>query len=131
MAEIARVLTPGGTLLTQQVHGQTLVELLAHFGAAPQWPDATPAYYLPRIAAAGLELVELDEYTGAEVFTDVGAVVYFLRAVPWLVPGFRVDTHQAPLLALQRRLVRGEELRFVTRGYRIEASKPAERSSEP
>lgn len=125
MGEIARVLTPGGTLLTQQVHGQTLVDLLAHFGARPQWPEATPAYYLPRLAAAGLELVELEEYAGAEVFADVGAVVYFLTAIPWLVPGFSVRTHLAPLRALQARVARGEELRFATRGYRIEAHAPA------
>jgi SAM-dependent methyltransferase len=125
MGEIARVLRPGGTLLTQQVHGQTLIDLLAHFGARPQWPEATPAYYLPRLAAAGLELVALEEYAGAEVFADVGAVVYFLKAIPWLVPGFSVRTHLAPLLALQARRDHGEALRFATRGYRIEARKPA------
>lgn len=59
--EIARVLTPGGTFLTQQVHGQTLLDLLTLFGAKPQWPDATPAHYLPLIARAGLERVEVQE----------------------------------------------------------------------
>lgn len=128
MPEIARVLAPGGRLLTQQVHGQTLIDLLQHFGATPQWPDATPAYYLPRIARAGLELVALEEYQGAEVFADVGALVYFLRAIPWLVPGFRVATHAEALLALQRRVVAGEPLRFTTRGYLIEARRAGEAS---
>lgn len=124
MPEIARVLTPGGALLTQQVHGQTLIDLLTLFGATPQWPEATPSYYLPRIAAAGLELVTLREYAGAEIFADVGALVYFLRAIPWLVPGFSVATHAEPLLDLQAQLERGEPLRFETRGYLIEARRP-------
>jgi SAM-dependent methyltransferase len=122
--EIARVLTGGGTFLTQQVHGQTLLDLLTHFGATPQWPEATPAHYAPRLAAAGLDLVDLREYTGAQVFADVGALVYFLKAIPWLVPDFSVRTHLAPLLALQARLNRGEQLRFTTRSYLIEARKP-------
>jgi SAM-dependent methyltransferase len=124
ITEIARVLTPGGRFLTQQVHGQTLLDLLTLFGATPQWPEATPAYYLPWIARAGLDLIDLREYTGAEIFADVGAIVYFLTAIPWLVPGFSVATHAEVLLKLHARLARGEALRFTTRGYLIEARKP-------
>jgi hypothetical protein len=40
------------------------------------------------------------------------------------VPGFSVATHTAPLHALHARVTRGEPLRFVTRGYLIEARKP-------
>ncbi len=126
IAEIARVLTPGGTFLTQQVHGQTLRDLLTLFGATPSWPDATPARYLPLIAHAGLDVVTVREYAGAETFADVGALVYFLKAIPWLVPDFSVATHIAPLLALHTRVERGEPLRFTTRGYLIEARKPIE-----
>lgn len=125
ISEIARVLTVGGRFLTQQVHGQTLLDLLTLFGATPQWPDAAPEKYLPLIARAGLELVELHEYSGAEVFADVGAIVYFLHAIPWLVPGFNVATQLAPLRALHKRVGRGEPLRFATHGYLIEARKPA------
>jgi SAM-dependent methyltransferase len=123
--EIARVLTPEGVFLTQQVHGQTLHELLARFGALPQWPDATPARYLPLIAHAGLILVEMREHWGSMTFTDVGAIVYYLHAIPWLVPGFSVKTHTQPLLELQAQVARGEPLRFTTGSYLIEARKPA------
>ncbi len=124
IAEIARVLTPGGTFLTQQVHGLTLVDLLTVFGATPQWPDATPEKYVPLIERAGLTLVDLREHSGTVTFTDVGAIVYYLRAIPWLVQGFSVATHTGPLLALQARVARGEPLRFRTGWYLIEARKP-------
>ena len=52
--EIARVLTPGGVFFTQQVHGLWAEDLLAEFGARPQWPDATPQRYVPALEAAGL-----------------------------------------------------------------------------
>ncbi len=121
--EVARILAPGGVFLTQQVHGLWAHDLLAAFDAKPQWPEATPEKYVPRLKAAGLTIVNTQEWSGRLRFTDVGAIVYYLKAVPWLVPGFSVETHRAHLFALQSRLESGEDLTFVARKYLIEASK--------
>ncbi|HJR81452.1 MAG TPA: class I SAM-dependent methyltransferase [Anaerolineales bacterium] len=123
--EVARVLTPGGTFLTQQVHGLWAVDLLAAFDAKPQWPDATPQKYLPRLEAAGLEIVSHQDWSGELTFRDVGAIVYYLKAVPWLVPGFSVESHLKYLLDLQSRLEKNEPLTFTSRRYLIEARKPS------
>jgi SAM-dependent methyltransferase len=123
-AEVARVLAPGGTFLTQQVHGLWAEDLLAQFDAKPQWPDSTPEKYVPRLEAGGLTIVDRREWSGHLAFTDVGAIVYYLKAVPWLVEGFSVETHLPYLLALQRRLESGEELAFTARKYLLEAYKP-------
>jgi SAM-dependent methyltransferase len=121
--EVARMLAPGGTFLTQQVHGLWAHDLLAAFAAKPQWPEATPAYYVPRLAAAGLEIVRVEDWSGDLAFTDVGAIVYYLKAVPWLVPGFSVATHVTYLLELQRQLERQGKLVFAAKKYLIEAKK--------
>ena len=121
--EVARVLTLGGTFLTQQVHGLSAVDLLAAFNAKPQWPEATPQKYLPRLKAAGLEIINHQDWSGKLTFTDIGAIVYYLKAVPWLVPGFSVKSHQEHLLKLQSQLQRGKTLTFVARKYLIEAQK--------
>ena len=121
--EVARILAPGGTFLTQQVHGLWAVDLLAAFDAKPKWPDATLDKYLPQLKAAGLIIVNTQEWSGRLSFTDVGAIVYYLKAVPWLVPGFSVETHSKHLLGLQRRLENGEGLDFTARKYLIEAPK--------
>lgn len=122
--EVARMLTFGGTFLTQQVHGMWAHDLIAAFDTKPQWPDATPAFYLPWLESAGLEVVDCREWTGQLAFTDVGAVVYYLRAVPWLVVGFSVDTHLAHLQKLQRQLDEMGQLVFEAKKYIIEARKP-------
>jgi SAM-dependent methyltransferase len=122
-AEVARILKPGGTFLTRQVHGLWAADLLAAFGATPQWPDATPETYGPALEAAGMKLLRLENWQSRLAFTDVGAIVYYLKAVPWLVPGFTVDTHLQNLLALQARLDRGEELAYAAWVYLIEAQK--------
>ena len=128
--EVARVLTLGGTFLTQQVHGLWAVDLLAAFDAKPQWPDATPEKYLPRLQAAGLEIVNHQDWSGELTFTDVGAIVYYLKAVPWLVPGFSVESHFKYLLALQEQLNNKKSLTFSVRKYLIEARKPMARSHD-
>jgi len=120
-AEIARVLAPGGTFLTKQVHGLWAQDLLAVFGAFPQWPQATPERYVPMLKNAGLTLVTVDDFKGRLCFTDVGAIVYYLKAIPWLVPGFSVTSHQDALFALQKRIDSGDELAFESRTYLIEA----------
>lgn len=123
-AEVARVLNPGGTFFTQQVHGRSGEELQAHFGAAPQWPYATPDYFAAKLAAAGLTITEQQEWTGKFTFADVGAIVYYLKAVPWLVPGFTVASHQEDLFALQARAEAGQPLAFTSRHYILEAGRP-------
>jgi SAM-dependent methyltransferase len=119
--EVARILAPGGAFLTQQIHGLWAQDLIAAFDASPQWPDATLDKYVPQLQAAGLAITDTQEWSGQLAFTDVGAIVYYLKAVPWLVPGFSVDTHTQYLLALQRRLENGEALAFTARKYLIEA----------
>ena len=122
--EVARILAPGGSFLTQQVHGMWAWDLLAAFDASPQWPDATPQLYVPLLEAAGMTIEAVEEWEGRLTFTDVGAVVYYLKAVPWEVPGFSVKSHLKYLIALQQRLEAGEELSFFAAKYLIEATKP-------
>ncbi|HSJ58545.1 MAG TPA: methyltransferase domain-containing protein, partial [Anaerolineae bacterium] len=123
-SEVARILAPGGTFLTQQVHGLWAHDLIAHFGAPVPWPNDTPGIVAPRLEAAGLEVATCLDWTGKLTFTDAGAIVYYLKAIPWLVPGFSVATHVEYLLALHERLERGEELVFAAEKYLIEARKP-------
>lgn len=121
--EVGRVLASGGTFLTQQIHGLWAVGLLAAFDVKLQWPDATPEKDLPRLRAAGLEIVNHQDWSGELTFTDVGAIVYYLKAVPWLVPGFSVESNLKHFLNLQNRLENKVSLTFTARKYLIEARK--------
>ena len=122
-SEVARILSVGGAFLTQQVHGMWAWDLLASFDVAPQFSDATAEKYVPRLEAAGLVIRTVEEWDGRLVFTDVGAIVYYLKAIPWAVPGFTVETHLRHLLALQQRLEADGELGFYAAKYLIKASK--------
>lgn len=119
--EVARILTPGGTFLTQQVDGHWAEDLEALFSAKPQWPDATLENSLTWLKAAGFEILTARNWAGRLSFRDVGAIVYYLRAVPWLVPDFTVDRHLSTLLQLQAQLERGHPLSFQGGKFLIEA----------
>ncbi|AQA24723.1 methyltransferase domain protein [Rhodococcus sp. MTM3W5.2] len=125
--EIARVLRPGGTYFSQQVGPHSVFELVEYFlGPQPtevrrrRHPDAA------RTAAeeSGLEVVDLRFESLRTEFHDIGAVIYFLRKVIWMVPGFTVDRYRAELRVLHDRIqAEGPFLAHTTR-YLIEARKP-------
>ncbi|MGW8565056.1 class I SAM-dependent methyltransferase [Isoptericola sp. NPDC055881] len=106
-AEIARVLRPGGTYLAQHVGPASVFELVEHF--LGQLPDDVrrgrdPQDEVAGARAAGLELVDLRAERLRIEFHDVGAVVWFLRKVVWMVPGFTSDAYRTELRALHDRI---------------------------
>ncbi len=122
--ELARILAPGGIFLTQQVHGLWAFDLMAHFDASPQWPGATYEDAITRLAVAGLELLQGADWRGQLIVKDVGALVYYLRAVPWLVPGFSVARDFERLLSLHEQLEQDGELVYAAMRYWVEARQP-------
>ncbi|MGW1207720.1 class I SAM-dependent methyltransferase [Streptomyces cyaneofuscatus] len=125
--EIARVLAPGGTYFSQQVGPASVFELVEFF-LGPQPPEVRrgrdPEDARAAAEAAGLEVVELRLERLRTEFFDIGAVVYFLRKVIWMVPGFTVEQYRPQLAALHRKIEEeGPFLAHTTR-FLIEARKP-------
>ncbi|QNE75227.1 methyltransferase domain-containing protein [Streptomyces finlayi] len=126
--EIARVLAPGGTYFSQQVGPASVFELVEFF-LGPQPPEVRGARdgesARTDAVAAGLEVVDLRPERLRTEFFDIGAVVYFLRKVIWMVPAFTVEAYRPQLKALHRRIENeGPFLAHTTR-FLIEARKPA------
>ncbi|WP_326568704.1 methyltransferase domain-containing protein [Amycolatopsis rhabdoformis] len=124
--EIARVLSPSGTYLSQQVGPASVFELVEYF-LGPQPADVRHSRHpdLARAAAtsAGLDIVDLRSEALRTEFFDIGAVIYFLRKVIWLVPGFTVEAYLPQLRSLHERLRDGPFVATTTR-FLIEARKP-------
>jgi SAM-dependent methyltransferase len=123
--EIARVLRPGGTYLSQQVGPHSVGEL-STFLLGPLEPGSKrdPAVARAGAEAAGLTVSDLRHERLRTVFFDVGAVVYFLRLVVWIVPGFSTVTFEPGLRALHQEIEdHGPFVAHATR-FLILASKP-------
>jgi len=124
IAEVARILMPGGIYLTEQVDGRDLVDLCQAFDCAPQWPFFTLNFMLDKIRSlSGLVIDIAREWEGKMTFKDVGAIVYYLKAIPWIVPGFSVETHLRYLIGLQERIDKEGRLMFSHRLLLVEVKK--------
>ncbi|MED7955187.1 class I SAM-dependent methyltransferase [Streptomyces sp. BE303] len=104
--EIARVLRPGGSYLAQHVGPASVFELVEYFlGPQPEARRARrPEDEAGAARAAGLEVVDLRSERLRTEFRDIGAVVYFLRKVVWMVPGFTVGAYRDRLRELDARI---------------------------
>jgi len=104
-AEIARVLRPGGTYLSQQVGPGSVHELTDFMMGAQEGNDSrSPIRARADAAAAGLDVIDLRPVSLRMEFYDVAAVVHFLRKVIWIVPGFTVERYRDRLAALHDRI---------------------------
>ncbi|WP_328719660.1 class I SAM-dependent methyltransferase [Streptomyces sp. NBC_00247] len=125
--EVARVLAPGGTYFSQQVGRASVFELVEHF-RGPLPPSAYAARDPERARtdaeAAGLVVTDLRSESLDTAFFDIGAVVYFLRKVIWMVPGFTVDGYRPQLESLHRRIEAEGVFRARTTRFLIEARRP-------
>jgi SAM-dependent methyltransferase len=121
--EVARVLAPGGRFVTQQVDGGDKPDLLAAFGLTPRFPQVALGPFVDAAVAAGLVIERAEEWWGASVFTDVGALVYYVKATR-TVPDFSVARYEPELRALAAELTAGGELRFRCGQFVIVARKP-------
>jgi SAM-dependent methyltransferase len=104
-SEIARVLRPGGSYLAQHVGPRSAYELAEFFlGSQPKSNTRAPEAEATAAQSVGFDVVDLRNERLRMEFFDVGAVVYFLRKVIWIVPGFTVTKHLGRLRDLHERI---------------------------
>lgn len=130
--DVYRILKLGGIFLTQQVSGDNLKDLVSEFGEASGNTRYTKTKNLinwslevavENLKKAGFIITQTEEWTGKLNFNDLGALVYYLKAIPWVVSGFSVDTHKQYLEKLQARLEKDKILSFTQTRFLIQAQK--------
>jgi SAM-dependent methyltransferase len=105
-SEIARVLVPGGIFLTEQVGGDynDFYDMLAL-----SRPEQSARLWGLRLAeeqlvAVGLRIIDSGEDEKLTSFADIGAFAWYLKAIPWVVEGFAIETHRPQLEQLYERI---------------------------
>jgi SAM-dependent methyltransferase len=97
-ADLARLLRPGGRVLSQQVGSDDLAGLNAALGAPPAHPRPWNAQVAAcALEAAGLDVIDVREERPAWAFRDVGSVVRQLRDLPWQIRDFTPERYAAAL----------------------------------
>ena len=121
-AEVARVLAPGGRVLTQQVHPHWHAELRHAFPRMTVFEQHHETYPLG-FRNAGLSIVDFQEHVRPVAYQHLGEIVYMLVAAPWTVPDFDVEADLDALLEVEHTLRRPEGIVLTDRRYILEAVK--------
>lgn len=110
--EFARVLRPGGRLVTEQIDGDDAPELREWFGGDALYPELTLPHICADLTAAGFTIDETEASSVAMRVRDVASLVEYLAAAPWEVADFdvtdaadalRVLADVRPLIVTRRR----------------------------
>ena len=99
--EVSRVLAPGGTFVTQQVDYHENDDLAQILGiATPEEPDSWIGLAERQVTEAGLVIEEAARAGQRIRFDDIAAVVFYLKAISWSIPGYSLEKYRNRLRAL-------------------------------
>lgn len=102
--ELRRVMKDGGMFLTQQVGGLDCVTINDRFGAPrnEEFVHWNLAYAQQELTDHGFEVVQAMEDFPTQRFYDIGALVYYLKAIEWQVADFSVEKYKDRLYGIHQ-----------------------------
>ena len=121
--ELGRIIRSDGVFFTQQVEATNWADLMAEFGDTPNWPENTLSNVVEKFKKEDFMIERAEEWEGKTFFKDVGALVYVLKAIPWIVNDFSVEKYKEVLLRLHKKIQNEGKLEFSSRRYLILAKK--------
>jgi SAM-dependent methyltransferase len=103
--ELMRILEPGGHFITQQVGSLTNVNLVQYLLGktvpVSSWNLKSAA---DELKSAGFKIIRQAEDINYYRFFDIGAIVYYLKAIPWTIEDFSVGKYIDKLWELHLRI---------------------------
>ncbi|MBN1440239.1 MAG: class I SAM-dependent methyltransferase [Anaerolineales bacterium] len=125
-SEFFRLLKPSGRFITQQVGGRNCARLNEALNAQPDFLASAWTLDLAakQLESAGLRILERKEEFPPVGFKDVGAVVYYLKAISWQVSDFSIEKYYDQLAEIHTTIQKSGT--FTVEGHRflLEAQKP-------
>lgn len=115
-SELFRVLRPGGVFITQQVGPENEIQLNEFL--APQisptysGPEFSFDHLLREFQQVGFEVVRAESGGMPSEYYDISAVVYYLKAIPWQIPGFVCEENMPMMRKLHDKIT--AEGKFTT-----------------
>jgi SAM-dependent methyltransferase len=124
--EILRILKPGSAFITQQVGGKNCIRLNEALQDHPDMPFAlwTLDLAVKQLEGSGLRIVQRKEEFPPVDFKDIGAVVYYLKAISWQVTDFTIEKYYDRLGEIHNTILETGKFRVEAHRFFIEATKP-------
>ncbi|WP_265522411.1 ubiquinone biosynthesis protein [Oerskovia flava] len=130
--EVYRVLESGGIFCTQQVDTRDGIRVNTALGAQLPWgpDDVTLEGAVDVLTDAGFVVDVAREHLGLRHFTDLGALLWYLKIIAWQVPDLAdlspaaIARFEAPLRALHLHFAAGHEFVDEAPRFLVVARKP-------
>ncbi|CAH8245816.1 class I SAM-dependent methyltransferase [Paenibacillus melissococcoides] len=106
--EVRRVLSDGGRFFTQQAGGSDCFEINERFGVPlnEEFAEWKLDIAVRELQEHRFEVVKQAEQFLSQRFYDVGALVYYLKAIPWQIPDFEVEKYREELYDIHQLIER-------------------------
>jgi SAM-dependent methyltransferase len=124
-SEVHRILKSGGSFITQQVGGKNNIGLNEMLQECVEFEhsDWSLDYATRQLEESGFAIVDQrEEYPKAE-FTDIGAVVYYLKVISWQVSDFTVEKYYNRLGKIHNIIEETGKFTVTSHRFYIEAQK--------
>jgi SAM-dependent methyltransferase len=117
--EVYRVLKPEGVFITQQVGGLDNLELHQVLEKSPTFQVSkwSLAHALTQLYETDFAIQQAEKAALKYTFLDIGAVVYYLKAIPWEIEGFSPET-DIELLSVLHNIIE-QQGQFDTTAHRF------------
>jgi SAM-dependent methyltransferase len=106
-SEVYRILKPDGFFVTQQVgakDGLEINEILNAPMPEDHNPDWTLNFIIDELTEKKFKILYSFECRYTTRIYDIGALIYYLKAIPWQIPDFSVDLYYSELYSLHNRI---------------------------
>jgi SAM-dependent methyltransferase len=121
--EVRRVLRGGGLFITQQVGPGNNAEIHKLFRTPARKPRWDVVVAQAELEKEGLDVEEHGAWSGVSRFLDVGALVYFLKAIPWEVPFFTPEKFEPELRQVHQRISDRGSFEVTTSRFHVVAAR--------
>jgi len=123
--EVHRILSEEGIFLTQQVGAHNDNGLIEFFlkNKMSEYPEWTAEFAANELENNGFKILKKKECFPITRFFDVGAIVFYLLAVPWEIPGFTVGKYRDKLFELHSTISDNGYIDYVSHRFLIKSSK--------
>lgn len=122
--EVNRVLKAGGVFITQQVGGLNDLNLNSALNAAASEYSSWHLFSAVKdLSGRGFRILRQQEAYGYTRFYDIGAIVYYLKCIPWQIPDFSVERYADSLHSLHEYIETNGYLDLINHRFVIIAEK--------